>query len=126
MQYEVALRREMEAFGKNLDALCKIRDFWVDTVGSAANAKNPFRGAASRCLYRPEIWHPLFTGIWSLLILIVLITLFQPNYYSEMGVVIFNPWAGTVAAIVVGLMFFAKIQSDRKIKRTVVSLHPSV
>lgn len=31
-----------------------------------------------------------------------------------------------VAAIVVGLMFFAKIQSDRKIKRTVVSLHPSV
>lgn len=126
VQHEVTLRREMEAFDRNLDALCKIRDFWVDTVGGTANAKNPYRGAASQCLYRPAIWHLLFTGIWSFLILVILAVLFQPIHFGENGIAPFTPWTTIAAVIVVAIMLLAKSQSDKRIKQTVVSLHPSV
>jgi len=123
MRYDADFNREVEAVKKHLEALDMIKKFWVDTVGSKADQKNCFRGAAAQLLYTPRVWHSIFTVVPAFLILLFVGALFLgPNLYSVR--LEFLSWPvqvivlGLSSLLVVGLEFACwriKKRADKKI-----------
>lgn len=91
MRYDADLKRGMEAIRKNLEALSRVKEFWVETVGRSTDQKNPFRGAASQLLYRLWVWHPIFTIAPAVLILLTVGALFWGAYLYSLGLE-YLPW----------------------------------
>ena len=148
---EAELKRAVEAIDENLKVLSKIRDFWVKEVGEHAEGKNrkikcrvlkffgnkkckentgrgnPYRNVASQLLYSPWVWHALFTLGWALLIFAALVILFQPSYLSDIGEIVSDRWMALLPFVIpIFAALEVKRRSDGRIKRKVVSEHPSL